>query len=168
MPARACGWKPKHRDHAGSRIHLSASFPTRRTRQAPQQVQPTHPRHLAWQQCRAQKRGCLPRPTAAGSPWAVLCTHPRTRPGTCTETPAFFFRKTKTPSCPEQHVDHKIANALLKKGTREAYKMWTQQDRGNRFSGCRCLAARPAEQGVQRCPGRQQTWRWSCRRQRGV
>ena len=32
--------------------------------------------------------------------------------------------------------------------------------------GCRCLAARPAEQGVQRCLGRQQTWRWSCRRQR--
>jgi len=29
-----------------------------------------------------------------------------------------------------------------------------------------CLAARPAEQGVQRCPGRQQTWRWSFRRQR--
>ena len=29
----------------------------------------------------------------------------------------------------QQHVDHKIANALLKKGTREAYKTWTQQDR---------------------------------------
>ena len=32
--------------------------------------------------------------------------------------------------------------------------------------GCRCLAARPAEQGAQRCPGREQPWRWSCRRQR--
>ena len=31
--------------------------------------------------------------------------------------------------------------------------------------GC-CLSARPAEQGGQRCPGRQQTWCWSCRRQR--
>ena len=30
----------------------------------------------------------------------------------------------------QQHVDHKIANALLKKGTREAYKTWAQQDRG--------------------------------------
>ena len=29
----------------------------------------------------------------------------------------------------QQHVDHKIANALLKKGTREAYKKWNQQDR---------------------------------------
>jgi hypothetical protein len=29
----------------------------------------------------------------------------------------------------QQHVDHKIANALLKKGTCEAYKTWTQQDR---------------------------------------
>jgi hypothetical protein len=29
----------------------------------------------------------------------------------------------------QQHVDHKIANALLKKGTRDAYKKWNQQDR---------------------------------------
>jgi hypothetical protein len=29
----------------------------------------------------------------------------------------------------QQHVDWKISNALLKKGTREAYKTWTQQDR---------------------------------------
>ena len=29
----------------------------------------------------------------------------------------------------QQHVDHKIANALLKKGTREAYKKWNLQDR---------------------------------------
>ena len=29
----------------------------------------------------------------------------------------------------QQHVYFKIANALLKKGTREAYKTWTQQDR---------------------------------------
>ncbi len=29
----------------------------------------------------------------------------------------------------QQHVDHKIANALLKKGTRDAYKAWNQQDR---------------------------------------
>jgi hypothetical protein len=29
----------------------------------------------------------------------------------------------------QQHVDHKIANALLKKGTLKAYKTWTQQDR---------------------------------------
>ena len=30
----------------------------------------------------------------------------------------------------QQHVDHnKIANALLKKGTRDAYKTWNQQDR---------------------------------------
>ena len=29
----------------------------------------------------------------------------------------------------QQHVDHKIANALLKKGTREAYKKCTLQDR---------------------------------------
>ena len=29
----------------------------------------------------------------------------------------------------QQHVDHKIANALLKKGTREAYKKWHLQDR---------------------------------------
>jgi len=28
-----------------------------------------------------------------------------------------------------QHVGHKIANALLKKGTRDAYKAWNQQDR---------------------------------------
>jgi len=28
----------------------------------------------------------------------------------------------------QQHVDHKIANALLKKGTRDAYKAWNQQD----------------------------------------
>ena len=27
----------------------------------------------------------------------------------------------------QQHVDHKIANALLKKGTREAYKKWNLQ-----------------------------------------
>ena len=26
----------------------------------------------------------------------------------------------------QQHVDHKIANALLKKGTRDAYKTWNQ------------------------------------------
>ena len=32
-------------------------------------------------------------------------------------------------SLQQQHVDWKIANALLKKGTREAYKTWTQQDR---------------------------------------
>jgi hypothetical protein len=30
---------------------------------------------------------------------------------------------------PEQHVDHHIASALLKKGTRDAYKTWNQQDR---------------------------------------
>jgi hypothetical protein len=29
---------------------------------------------------------------------------------------------------PQQHVDHKITNALLKKGTRDAYKTWNQQD----------------------------------------
>ncbi len=29
----------------------------------------------------------------------------------------------------QQHVDHKIANALLKKGTRDAYKKWNLQDR---------------------------------------
>jgi len=29
----------------------------------------------------------------------------------------------------QQHVNWKISNALLKKGTREAYKKWTQQDR---------------------------------------
>jgi hypothetical protein len=28
----------------------------------------------------------------------------------------------------QQHVDHKIAKALLKKATRETYKTWTQQD----------------------------------------
>ncbi len=32
-------------------------------------------------------------------------------------------------SLQQQHVDWKIANSLLKKGTREAYKTWTQQDR---------------------------------------
>jgi hypothetical protein len=31
-----------------------------------------------------------------------------------------------------------------------------------RGPGGRCLAARPAERGGQRCPERQQTWRWSC------
>ena len=29
----------------------------------------------------------------------------------------------------QQHVDHKITNALLKKGTRDAYKTWNKQDR---------------------------------------
>ena len=29
----------------------------------------------------------------------------------------------------QQHVDHKITNALLKKGTHEAYKKWNLQDR---------------------------------------
>jgi hypothetical protein len=29
----------------------------------------------------------------------------------------------------QQHVDHHIASALLKKGTRDAYKTWNQQDR---------------------------------------
>ena len=29
----------------------------------------------------------------------------------------------------QQYVDHKIANVLLKKGTREAYKKWNLQDR---------------------------------------
>jgi hypothetical protein len=29
----------------------------------------------------------------------------------------------------QQHVDHKIANALLNQGTRDAYKTWNQQDR---------------------------------------
>jgi hypothetical protein len=29
----------------------------------------------------------------------------------------------------QQHVDHKIANALLKKGTTDAHKAWNQQDR---------------------------------------
>jgi hypothetical protein len=29
----------------------------------------------------------------------------------------------------QQHVDHEIANALLKMGTRDAYKAWNQQDR---------------------------------------
>jgi hypothetical protein len=29
----------------------------------------------------------------------------------------------------QQHVDHKIENALLKKGTGDAYKTWNQQDR---------------------------------------
>jgi hypothetical protein len=28
----------------------------------------------------------------------------------------------------QQHVDHKITNAFLKKGTRDAYKAWNQQD----------------------------------------
>jgi hypothetical protein len=28
----------------------------------------------------------------------------------------------------QQHVDHKITNALLKKGTRNAYKTWNQQE----------------------------------------
>jgi len=28
----------------------------------------------------------------------------------------------------QQHVDHKITNLLLKKGTRNAYKTWNQQD----------------------------------------
>jgi hypothetical protein len=32
-------------------------------------------------------------------------------------------------SLQQQHVDFKISNTLLKKGTREAYKTWTQQDR---------------------------------------
>jgi hypothetical protein len=29
----------------------------------------------------------------------------------------------------QQHVNWKISNALLKKGTRDAYKTWNQQDR---------------------------------------
>ena len=29
----------------------------------------------------------------------------------------------------QQHVDHHIASALLKKGTQDAYKTWNQQDR---------------------------------------
>ena len=29
----------------------------------------------------------------------------------------------------QQHVDHKIANALLKKGTLDIYKTWNQHDR---------------------------------------
>ena len=29
----------------------------------------------------------------------------------------------------QQHVDHKITNELLKKGARDAYKTWNQQDR---------------------------------------
>jgi hypothetical protein len=29
----------------------------------------------------------------------------------------------------QQHVDHKIANALLKKGTLDIYKTWHQHDR---------------------------------------
>jgi hypothetical protein len=29
----------------------------------------------------------------------------------------------------QQHVDHRIRNTLLKKGTRDAYKTWNQQDR---------------------------------------
>jgi hypothetical protein len=34
--------------------------------------------------------------------------------------------------------------------------------------GGRCLAARPVEQGVQRCPGRQQTWRGGTREEPGT
>ena len=31
----------------------------------------------------------------------------------------------------QQHVDHKITLALLKMGTRDAYKTWHQQDRAS-------------------------------------
>jgi len=48
-------------------------------------------------------------------------------------------------SLQQQHVDWKIANALLKKGTREAYKTWTQQDRGNRFPRTVVIAAPAGE-----------------------
>jgi hypothetical protein len=49
------------------------------------------------------------------------------RPG-CNISTATYSWRTKT-CCKQQYVDVKIANALLKKGTREAYKAWNQQDR---------------------------------------
>jgi hypothetical protein len=42
--------------------------------------------------------------------------------------PAPFVQLANQQVLQQQHVDHKIAN-VLKKGTREAYKTWTQQDR---------------------------------------
>jgi hypothetical protein len=47
----------------------------------------------------------------------------------------------------QQHVDHKIANALLKKGTRDDYKAWNQQDLMGRHTH-----ARVARIGRLRCP----------------
>jgi hypothetical protein len=38
----------------------------------------------------------------------------------------------------QQHVDHKITNALLKKGTRDAYKTWNKQDRA--WWTCACTS----------------------------
>jgi hypothetical protein len=48
-----------------------------------------------------------------------------------------------------QHVDHKIAKALLKKGTRDAYKAWNQQDR---VDVRRHALARVARRGQIRSP----------------
>jgi len=48
------------------------------------------------------------------------------RPG-CKISTATYSSRTKT-CYKQQHVDHKIANALLKKGTRDANKAWNQQD----------------------------------------
>ena len=45
----------------------------------------------------------------------------------CSTLMAMCSSRTKT--CSKQHVDHKITNALLKKGTRDACKTWNQQDR---------------------------------------
>jgi hypothetical protein len=48
------------------------------------------------------------------------------RPG-CNISTAMCSSRTKRAT--KQHVDHKIANALLKKkGTRDAYRAWNQQD----------------------------------------
>ena len=85
----------------------------------------------------------------------------------------------------QQHVDHKIANALLKKGTRDTYKGTKRTGLGQNALACalackggghpmwmdprgRCPAARPAEQGSQRCLGSRQTWRWSYLQRRSV
>ena len=85
----------------------------------------------------------------------------------------------------QQHVDHKIANALLKKGTRDTYKGTKRTGLGQNALACalackggghpmwmdprgRCPAARPAEEGSQRCLGSRQTWRWSYLQRRSV
>ena len=43
----------------------------------------------------------------------------------------------------QQHVDHKIANALLKKGTRDTYKAWNQEN----GPGSKCACMRFSVQG---------------------
>jgi hypothetical protein len=50
------------------------------------------------------------------------------RPG-CRTSMGTYSSRTRTCSNVQQHVDHKITNALLKKGTRDAYKTWNHQDR---------------------------------------